>query len=116
MCDEFTDADSVVAAARERLSRRQFGLIGAAAAVATAGHGTGANSSSAAAPALAEQAVTVLTPDCTADAFFVHPPTGMHPGIVLWPDIAGLRDAYKTTARAAWPGWTSRRRSVPGAG
>ena len=99
MCDEFTEADSVAAAAREGLSRRQFGLIGGAAAIATACHGTGANGSAATGLALAEQAVTVPTPDGSADGFFVHPATGAHPGIVLWPDIAGLRDAYKTMAR-----------------
>jgi carboxymethylenebutenolidase len=33
------------------------------------------------------------------DAFFVHPAKGKHPGVILWPDIAGLRDAYKVMAR-----------------
>lgn len=104
MCDEFTEADSAAASARSGLSRRQFGLIGGAAAVATACHGTGANGSAATGLALAEQAVTVpmregSAPEGSADGFFVHPATGAHPGIVLWPDIAGLRDAYKTMAR-----------------
>ena len=72
MCDQFTDADSAVAAARGRLSRRQFGLIGAAAAVATAGHGTGANGSAAAAPAAGRAAEVAVYPAdhgwCTIDA------------------------------------------------
>lgn len=96
MCDELTEADR----SRSSLSRRQFGLIGAAAAVATACHGSGASGTGAkGGPALAERTVSVPTADGTADGFFVHPASGAHPGIVLWLDIAGLRDAYKTMAR-----------------
>ena len=45
---------------------------------------------------VASRAVTITTPDGKADAFFVHPEGGKHPAVILWPDIAGLRDAYKT--------------------
>jgi carboxymethylenebutenolidase len=33
------------------------------------------------------------------DAFFVHPAEGKHPAVIIWPDIAGLRDAFKAMAR-----------------
>ncbi len=91
MCDE-----STLTAERAALSRRQFGLLGAAATVAACST-SGANGESGA--ALTESAVTVTTPDGIADGFFVHPATGAHPAVLLWPDIAGLRDAYKTMAR-----------------
>ncbi|MEZ4398930.1 MAG: dienelactone hydrolase family protein [Kofleriaceae bacterium] len=42
--------------------------------------------------------MTVTTPDGVAEAFFVAPASGRHPGVILWPDIAGLRDAYQTMA------------------
>jgi len=44
------------------------------------------------------RAVTVTTPDGKADAWFVTPETGKHAAVILWPDIAGLREAYKTMA------------------
>ena len=28
------------------------------------------------------------------DAFFVHPTQGKYPGVIMWPDIAGLRDSF----------------------
>jgi carboxymethylenebutenolidase len=33
------------------------------------------------------------------DGFFVHPASGKHPAVILWPDIAGIRDAKKVMAR-----------------
>jgi carboxymethylenebutenolidase len=43
--------------------------------------------------------VDIKTPDGTADAYFVHPVTGKHPGVLIWPDIFGLRPAFKDMAR-----------------
>jgi len=48
---------------------------------------------------LAEQMVEVPTPDGACDAFFVHPAEGVHPGVILWPDALGLREAKKAMAR-----------------
>jgi carboxymethylenebutenolidase len=92
MCDDFT-----VVAERAALSRRQFGLLGAAATAVAACSTSGARGEDGA--VLTEQDVTVPTPEGTADGFFVHPATGSHPAVLLWPDIAGLRDAYKAMAR-----------------
>src|ERR1700719_1252573 len=39
--------------------------------------------------------VAIKTPDGTADAYFVYPKTGKHPGVLIWPDIFGLRPAFK---------------------
>ncbi len=97
MCDELTPEEQAAAIPRA-LSRRRFAALGAAAAIAgyaapfesfAASSGTG----------LVERMVQVTTPDGTADAFLVHPARGAHPGIVTWPDVAGLRDAFKTMAR-----------------
>ena len=43
--------------------------------------------------------VTFDAPGGTMDGFFVHPAEGKHPGVILWPDIAGLRDAKMVMAR-----------------
>jgi len=42
--------------------------------------------------------VDIKTPDGTADAYFVHPAKGQHPGVLIWPDIFGLRPAFKDMA------------------
>jgi carboxymethylenebutenolidase len=39
--------------------------------------------------------VRVKTADGEAEAFFTAPKGGKHPGVVMWPDVAGLRDAYE---------------------
>lgn len=45
--------------------------------------------------AVAESDVTVATPDGSADCYFVHPSTGTAPGVLVWPDIFGLRPAFR---------------------
>src|SRR5215813_9804681 len=42
-----------------------------------------------------ESEVTVMTPDGTADCYFVHPASGTAPGVLVWPDIFGLRPAFR---------------------
>src|ERR1700719_3765884 len=42
-----------------------------------------------------ESEVTVKTPDGTADCYFVHPAAGTAPGVLVWPDIFGLRPALR---------------------
>jgi carboxymethylenebutenolidase len=88
MCDEFTQADEAPG-----LSRREFGLLGATLAL------WGCPSKGSSTADLVESSVSVTTPDGKADAFFVHPAKGVHPGVIMWPDIAGLRDAYKVMGR-----------------
>ncbi|MEP7313022.1 MAG: dienelactone hydrolase family protein [Pseudomonadota bacterium] len=43
--------------------------------------------------------VMVKTPDGTCDAYFVHPTQGAHPAVLIWPDIFGLRPAFKQMAK-----------------
>ncbi len=47
------------------------------------------------AAAVTEAEVNVTTPDGTADCYFVHPATGTAPGVLMWPDIFGLRPAFR---------------------
>ena len=42
-----------------------------------------------------ESDVEIKTADGTADAYLVHPATGKHPGVLIWPDIFGLRPTFK---------------------
>jgi carboxymethylenebutenolidase len=45
--------------------------------------------------AVTESDVNVTTPDGTADCYFVHPASGTAPGVLVWPDIFGLRPAFR---------------------
>jgi len=42
-----------------------------------------------------ESDVTVTTPDGAADCYFVHPASGTAAGVLIWPDIFGLRPAFR---------------------
>src|SRR5882762_7118865 len=46
-----------------------------------------------------ETEVEIKTPDGTCDAAFIHPKTGSHPGVLLWPDAFGLRPAMRDMAK-----------------
>ena len=72
------------------LSRRDFIAVSVAASLAAA-----AGSALAAAQPVVETDVTIKTPDGTCDAAFIHPPTGSHPGVLIWTDAFGLRPAMR---------------------
>jgi carboxymethylenebutenolidase len=93
MCDDLTEQDLKQAMA---LDRRTFAAIGAGAATLALAPGCVA-----AAPSGLEtkaRDVVITTPDGKADGYFVAPAKGRHPAVLMWPDIGGLRDAYKTMA------------------
>jgi carboxymethylenebutenolidase len=72
------------------LSRRDFVALSLAAGLAAA---TG--SASAAEMPVTETNVEVKTPDGTCDAVFIHPTSGSHPAVLVWPDAFGLRPAMR---------------------
>lgn len=43
--------------------------------------------------------VTIKTPDGECDAYFVTPTSGAHPAVLIWPDIFGLRPAFRQMAK-----------------
>jgi carboxymethylenebutenolidase len=75
------------------LSRRDFVALSVAAGVAAAAVPTSA------AVSLVETDVTIKTPDGTCDAAFIHPATGSHPGVLIWPDAFGLRPTMRDIAK-----------------
>ena len=112
MCDEHTarDIDEREREEREREqkevdaqnilvspSRRRFTATGGA--VAVSGVLAGWMPGSALAEDLTESEVMVATADGEADAFFVHPAEGSHAAVLVWPDVLGLRDAYRLVGR-----------------
>jgi carboxymethylenebutenolidase len=48
---------------------------------------------------VAEREVTITTADGVCDAYFVAPTSGPAPGVLVWPDIFGLRPAFRQMGR-----------------
>ena len=74
--------------ARGLVTRRQFGVLIGAGMTMMLPRVVGA-------VAVTESDVTITTPDGTADCYFVHPASGTAPGVLIWPDIFGLRPAFR---------------------
>jgi carboxymethylenebutenolidase len=89
MCDQdHFEQDRKEYEARGLVTRKQFGMmLGAGVAMMLP---RVAN-----AVAVVESEVNVTTPDGTADCYFVHPSSGTAPGVLMWPDIFGLRPAFR---------------------
>ncbi len=47
------------------------------------------------AAAVTEADIDIETPDGTANTYFVHPTHGVHPGVLVWPDVFGLHPFFK---------------------
>ena len=89
MCDQdHFEEDRKTFESRGMVTRRQFGVLLAAGV-------TMALPRAANAVAVTESDVTIPMPEGTCDAYFVHPATGNAPGVLLWPDIFGLRPAFR---------------------
>jgi carboxymethylenebutenolidase len=86
MCDDHTEADNL---AHAQMTRRDVGVLAGSLGVVAA------FPASAAAVAVIERDVMVTTPDGKADCYFVAPARGKHPAVLVWPDIMGLRPAFR---------------------
>jgi carboxymethylenebutenolidase len=88
MCDQDHFAEDL-----KKYSRRDVGTIAAAVGVAMmlprAAHAVDVK----------ESDVTVTTPDGSCDAYFVAPTTGAHAAVLVWPDIFGLRPAFREMSK-----------------
>ena len=93
MCDQdHFEHDREEYEARGLVTRKQFGvLLGGGLAMMLP---RVAN-----AVTVAETDVTVTTPDGAADCYFVHPASGMAPAVLVWPDIFGLRPAFRQMSK-----------------
>jgi carboxymethylenebutenolidase len=89
MCDELSEKDNADYLRTQGLTRREFHMrsLGMALAMML--------------PAVAnavevvEQEVLVKTPDGMADCYFAHPATGAHAGVIVWPDVMGIRPSFR---------------------
>ena len=93
MCDQHTQEDVDEFLSRSGMTRRQFGRLSAAVGMAMMLPPV-ANAQD-----VAETDVEVTTPDGVADCYFVHPSAGRHPAVLVWPDILGLRPAFRAMGK-----------------
>lgn len=93
MCDEKTLKDWEEYLKNKPVTRRKFNTLTAGAGLVAAIPGV------ATAQRLSSGPVDVLTPDGVADCYMTHPPDGSYPGVILWPDILGLRPAFMDMGR-----------------
>jgi carboxymethylenebutenolidase len=93
MCDEDSISDIIEYQLKSGMSRRSFGAL-------TVGAGLMSLLPRAAGAAvLKEEEIEISTPDGTADCYFVHPADGAAPGVLVWPDIFGLRPTFRQMGR-----------------
>jgi carboxymethylenebutenolidase len=89
MCDNHSMDDMLDYELKQGLSRRQFGALTLGAGLVSM------------LPPVANAAETkdsdveIKTPAGTCDAYFVHPASGASAAVLVWPDIFGLRPAFK---------------------
>jgi carboxymethylenebutenolidase len=94
MCDQDSIEDTKAYLRQSaELTRRRFGALSVASGLAmmlppVVG-----------AAELTESDVDIKTPDGIADAYFVHPSRGTHPGVLMWTDILGLRPAFRAMGK-----------------
>ena len=93
MCDQHYEDDLNEYLRKSGMSRRRFAALGVAmglmAALPRAANALDVH----------ESDVEVSTSDGVADCYFVHPASGAHAGVLIWPDALGLRPAFRRMAR-----------------
>jgi carboxymethylenebutenolidase len=94
MCDQDHYEDDLKDyTARGAVTRREFAAVSLGAGIAfllpRAAHAVD----------VTESDVKVKTPDGVADCYFVHPAKGAAAGVLIWPDILGLRPAFRQMGR-----------------
>jgi len=91
MCDEFIHPGLID---DSRITRRTFGVLAVAATAAGAAQGAAPKGT------VSERDVSIKTADGTADAVLFAPTKrGRYPAVLMWPDIMGLRPAFRDMGR-----------------
>lgn len=94
MCDKTT----LERWAKDKLSRREFGVVTGAAALAACSElddvGVGPVKTDDGRLLVVSDAVSFETEDGTMDGILFAPLTGQYPAVIHWPDIAGIRPSH----------------------
>lgn len=76
---------------KKDVGRRDFVGLTVAAGLAASASGAGLE--------VVENDIDIKTPDGTCDAAFIHPKSGAHAGVLIWPDAFGLRPSMRDIAK-----------------
>lgn len=96
MCDEQTERDNENFALKGgKVNRRDFSKLGTAAIMTAMFPAAAAMGDE----AVIEADLDVPMQDGVSDCYYVRPATGTHAGVLLWPDIRGLRPAYRAMGK-----------------
>jgi carboxymethylenebutenolidase len=98
MCDEHTEASNQEFFKDTGVSRRGVVAAGAASVVLANLATVEAEAQTTKLPVV-EMELDIDTPDGKADVHFAVPAFGKHPAVLVWPDIMGLRPAFKGMGR-----------------
>jgi carboxymethylenebutenolidase len=79
----------------DEITRRDFVSITVGAGIVAASGATEASAQQ----RVVETNVEIKTQDGTCDAAFIHPATGAHPAVLIWPDAFGLRPSMRDMAK-----------------
>ena len=93
MCDQHFEEDLKHYRRNSGVTRREFGVMSASVGLMAL------LPSAANALEVSEADVEITTPDGVADCYFVHPSSGKHPAVLVWPDIMGLRPTFRQMGR-----------------
>ncbi|HEU4484287.1 MAG TPA: dienelactone hydrolase family protein [Povalibacter sp.] len=93
MCDDHSLDDMLQYERQVELSRRRFGALAIGAGMVSMLPRV------AGAEPVNDAEVQIRTPDGVCDAYFVHPAKGKSPAVLIWPDIFGLRPAFRQMGR-----------------
>jgi len=97
MCDDLTEKDNAAfAKSGGKLNRRDLGKLSAASLFLSACAQSGIEATP---ETLLEDDVDVAMADGVSDSYFVRPAVGRHPGVLIWPDIKGLRPAFRMMSK-----------------
>jgi carboxymethylenebutenolidase len=94
MCDQDHFEDDL-----KKYSRRDLGALAAFGIGASILFPNDAQAADAQDSELLEKEVTIKTPDGECDAYFVNPTNHAHAAVLVWPDIFGLRPAFRQMAK-----------------
>jgi carboxymethylenebutenolidase len=82
-----------MSSSNDDITRRNF------VSMTVAGLAAAAATDASAQQAVVEKTVEIKTPDGTCDAAFIHPATGAHAAVIIWPDAFGLRPSMRNMAK-----------------
>ena len=92
MCDDHTEDDNAAfLKTTSDMSRRGFAVLASASLAACAAGQTASGQTL----EVVESEVNVTTSDGVADCYFAHPVRGKYAAVLVWPDIMGLRPAFR---------------------